>query len=60
LNRPAIRKNFRLKDQIRDTLDSIASNIAEGFAQSTDKAFATIQALSAFSCQLSASSQIRF
>lgn len=34
------RRDRRLKDQIVDAADSIVSNIAEGFEQPTDRAFA--------------------
>lgn len=40
LERPGFRRDTRLRDQIRDALDSIVSNIAEGFEQPTDRAFA--------------------
>ena len=38
--RPAFEKNRRLKDQIADANESILSNMAEGFEQSTDAALA--------------------
>ena len=40
LGRPGFLRDGRLRDQIRDATDSILSNIAEGFAQPTDRAFA--------------------
>lgn len=40
LERPAFRKYSDLRNQIRDALDSITSNIEEGFEQSTDRGFA--------------------
>ena len=40
LDRPGFGKNRDLRDQIRDAIDSVPSNIAEGFEQPTDRAFA--------------------
>ena len=40
IGRPAFEKNRRLKDQIADANESILSNMAEGFEQSTDAALA--------------------
>jgi four helix bundle protein len=40
LDRSAFRRDRQLRDQISEANDSIASNIAEGFEQSTDRAFA--------------------
>jgi four helix bundle protein len=40
LDRPEGRKNRDLRDQIRDAIDSVVSNISEGFEQPTDRAFA--------------------
>ena len=40
LRRPGFLRVRRLRDQIRDATDSIFSNIAEGFAQPSDRAFA--------------------
>jgi four helix bundle protein len=40
LARPAFQADRRLRDEIRAATDSVESNISEGFAQSTDKAFA--------------------
>jgi len=39
LERPAFDRERRLRDQIRDATDSVVSNIAEGFEQSTDRGF---------------------
>ena len=40
LDRPRLVADRRLRDQIRDAADSMISNIAEGFEQPTDRAFA--------------------
>jgi four helix bundle protein len=40
LDRPAFQRDRHLLDQIRRASDSIAANVAEGFAQPTDRAFA--------------------
>ena len=40
LERPAFSKNYDLKNQIRDAIDSVISNIPEGFEQPTDRSFA--------------------
>jgi four helix bundle protein len=40
LKLPAFRVDYKLRDQLNDSTDSIISNIAEGFGQSTDRAFA--------------------
>ncbi len=37
---PTFDRDLRLREQINDSGDSIMSNIAEGFGQSTDRAFA--------------------
>ena len=40
LERPCIRQRRKLYEQLSDAADSILSNIAEGFEQPTDRAFA--------------------
>ena len=40
IHRPAFGRNRKLKDQIADANESILSNMAEGFEQSTDAAVA--------------------
>ena len=40
LERPAFERDLDLRDQIRRAADSMVSNIAEGFAQPTDRALA--------------------
>jgi four helix bundle protein len=40
LERPEFGKNYDLKNQIRDAIDSVISNIPEGFEQPTDRSFA--------------------
>ena len=40
LEQPAFDRERRLRDQIKDATDSVVSNIAEGFEQSTDRGFA--------------------
>jgi four helix bundle protein len=40
LNRAGLQRDRRLREQIKDAADSILSNIAEGFEQPTDRAFA--------------------
>ncbi len=40
LKAPGFRQNLRLHSQIADAADSVISNIAEGFEQPTDRAFA--------------------
>jgi len=40
LGRPGFGKDRDLHDQIRDAIDSVLSNISEGFEQPTDRAFA--------------------
>ena len=38
--RPEFLQDLRLRDQLADASDSVVSNIAEGFEQPTDRAFA--------------------
>jgi four helix bundle protein len=40
LRRPAFSKNCKLLGQIEEALESISSNMSEGFEQSTDRGFA--------------------
>lgn len=40
LTAPELRKNFNLRNQIADAVDSIAANMDEGFEQGTDRGFA--------------------
>lgn len=40
LGRPTFSKDFDLRNQIRNALDSVTSNMEEGFEQPTDRAFA--------------------
>jgi four helix bundle protein len=40
LDRPALQKDRRLRDQLSDAADSMVANISEGFEQPTDRAFA--------------------
>jgi len=40
INRAGFQRDRRLRDQLRDATDSVVWNIAEGFAQPTDRAFA--------------------
>ena len=40
LDRPGLLSDRNLRDQLRRASDSIVSNIAEGFAQPTDRSFA--------------------
>jgi four helix bundle protein len=40
LDRPGVRRNRKLWDQLADANDSIVANFAEGFEQGTDVAFA--------------------
>jgi four helix bundle protein len=39
LERPAFRRERKLREQISDANDSISANLAEGFEQPTDRAF---------------------
>jgi four helix bundle protein len=40
LDRPGFSKDYDLRNQIRDAIDSVLSNIPEGFEQPTDRSFA--------------------
>jgi four helix bundle protein len=40
LDNPGFVRNRDLKDQVRDAIDSVISNIPEGFEQPTDRSFA--------------------
>jgi four helix bundle protein len=40
MSRPGYVKDFKLRNQIKNAIDSILSNMSEGFEQPTDKAFA--------------------
>ena len=40
LNRPGVRRDRKLREQIAEALDSIEANIEEGFEQGSDRAFA--------------------
>jgi four helix bundle protein len=40
LDRPEFGKDYDLRNQIRDAIDSVLSNIPEGFEQPTDRSFA--------------------
>ncbi len=40
LDRPAFGRDYDLRQQIRDAIDSIVANIPEGFEQPTDRSFA--------------------
>jgi four helix bundle protein len=40
LDRPGLCKDWKLRNQISDAMDSAAANIEEGFEQGTDRAFA--------------------
>ncbi|HTL46133.1 MAG TPA: four helix bundle protein [Vicinamibacterales bacterium] len=50
LQRPALRRNRRLWDQIAEANDSILSNMKEGFEQSSDDGFANMLTYSKGSC----------
>lgn len=50
LQRPALRRNRKLWDQIAEANDSILSNMKEGFEQSTDDAFANMLTYAKGSC----------
>jgi four helix bundle protein len=40
IGRSGFERDRRLRDQVKDASDSMLSNIAEGFEQPTDRAFA--------------------
>jgi four helix bundle protein len=40
LDRPGLRRNRKLREQIEEANDSISANMEEGFEQGTDRAFA--------------------
>lgn len=40
LTRPGFAQNFKLRDQLMNAIDSILSNMSEGFEQPTDRSFA--------------------
>ena len=40
VSKPSFGKEFDLRDQIKDAIDSILSNLSEGFEQPTDRGFA--------------------
>ena len=40
LGRAGFQRDRKLREQLSDAVDSVISNIAEGFAQPTDRAFA--------------------
>jgi four helix bundle protein len=40
VGRPGFQRDRRLREQLGDAVDSVISNIAEGFAQPSDRAFA--------------------
>ena len=40
IGRPGFQRDRRLREQLEDAADSVIANIAEGFTQPTDKAFA--------------------
>jgi four helix bundle protein len=40
IDRAGFQRDRRLRDQLMDAVDSVIANIAEGFAQPTDRAFA--------------------
>ena len=50
LERPALRRNRKLWDQISDANDSILSNMKEGFEPSSDDAFANMLTFAKGSC----------
>ena len=40
IDRPGFQRDRRLREQLEDAVDSVIANIAEGFTQPTDRAFA--------------------
>ena len=50
LQRPTLRRNRKLWDQIAEANDSILSNMMEGFEQSTDDGFANMLTYAKASC----------
>jgi four helix bundle protein len=46
LDRPSLRRDPKLRDQLGDSSVSILSNISEGFGQSSDRAFANYLTIS--------------
>ena len=46
IGRPGFQRDRRLREQLEDAVDSVISNIAEGFTQPTDKAFARYRFIS--------------
>ena len=42
LKRPALQRDFKLRDQLADSSDAVPSLIADGFPQSTDRFFAQL------------------
>jgi four helix bundle protein len=40
IGRPGFQRDRRLRDQLSDAVDSVISNIAEGFTHPSDRAFA--------------------
>jgi four helix bundle protein len=50
LERPALRRNRKLWDQIAEANDSILANMKEGFEQSSDDAFANMLTYAKGSC----------
>ena len=50
LDRPALRRNRKLWDQIAEANDSILSNMREGFEQSSDNGFANMLTYAKGSC----------
>ena len=40
ISKPSFGKEFDLRDQVKDAIDSVLSNLSEGFEQPTDRGFA--------------------